>query len=111
MSDWNYVPSYGTELAPELYVDAQGYGDGYERTAPSGIHPKREVWNLRYDNITAADADAMEAYLDSKIGQSFTWTPPGRSEKRYQQKSALSRVYIGGVVVGCTVTFKEYFGP
>lgn len=110
MSDFNYIPSYQSEVSDEYAVDLAQFGDGYVATAPDGINPVKEVWRLRFDNIKLVDGEAIRAFLKTKAGLSFTWTPPGGTEKRWRHIGGVNMPRIGSAVVNLTCVFEEYFG-
>lgn len=110
MSDFAYNPSYKTAVTDEYAVDRGDYGDGYVVTAPHGINPVKEVWRLVYQDIPRTTGDAIRTFLKGKAGQSFTWTPPGASEKRWRQVGHVEMPFEGPSVVTLTVVFEEVFG-
>lgn len=110
MSDFNYIPSYKSSVSDAYAVDRAEFGDGYVLTAPNGINPVREVWRLVFDSIKRTDGDAIRAFLKSKAGRSFSWTPPGGAEKRWRQAGDVEMPFEGPSVVTLHVVFEEAFG-
>lgn len=67
--------SASRDLTPRVLV-AQ-FGDGYAQRRPDGINTQEEMWNLQFDNRTAAQAAAIDAFLKARNGVDvFVWTPP-----------------------------------
>lgn len=81
MSDFNFVPSWNSELDEEPKVLSAKFGDGYEQRAADGINSRLQMWNVKFENLTSANADTIIAFFRARNGVSyFTWTPPGAAE-------------------------------
>ena len=109
-SELAYEPSYGTEVSDQFAVDSAELGDGYEASAPAGINATREVWRLVYDRISLTNANAIRAFLATKVGASFTWTPPGGTEKRFKLLGEVSARRVGPSTCDMSFTLREHFG-
>jgi phage-related protein len=111
MSDFNYVPSYGSEVTDEYRTLVAQFGGAYKQEAPDGINPVRDVWRLVFDNITRTDGEAIRDFLRGKCGQAFTWTPPGGTEAKYKLRGEVSMPFTGGSTVSLTFVLERHFGP
>lgn len=84
MSDFTFVPSWGSDLDEEPTVAKAQFGDGYAQRVGDGINNRKQVWSLRFENLTSANADTIIAFFRTRNGaSSFTWTPPGLSEAKF----------------------------
>jgi phage-related protein len=110
MSDFNYVPSYRSDVTDQFRILRAQFGDGYAAMAPEGVNPVSEVWKLVFDQITVAEGEAIRSFLRGKIGQSFTWTNPNGVEKRYTVVGEVTMPRTGPSSVSLTCTFEEWFG-
>lgn len=111
MSDFAYVPSYSTEVTDEYAELTAQFGMGYKQTAPDGINPVKEVWRLQFSEIPLDRGEAIRAFLRTKVGSTFTWTPPGSTEKRWRRIGEVSMPRSGPTTVNLTCTFEQAFGP
>ena len=69
----NPRPSPGTENTPELKILSAQFGDGYTQETPDGINHIRSVWRLKWDALTPAQADAIEAFFVAQKGTTPFW--------------------------------------
>lgn len=77
MPTFTYTPSYGAALKTQPRVRKAQFGDGYSQRVADGINNAPRVWSLTFGKRTAADIDAIEAFLVTQAGTAyFTWTPP-----------------------------------
>lgn len=111
MSDFTYTPSYATPVTDKFRELEARFGGGYVQTAPDGLNAVAEVWSLQFEAIPLARGEAIRAFLRSKVGASFTWTPPGGSEKRFRRIGEVTMPRSGPTTVNLTCTFEEWFGP
>ena len=104
------TPSYGAAKSSEPKVNAVQFGSGYEQRVVFGINQNPKVWDLSWNNITEANADTIEAFLDARGGQeSFDWTPPAESTsyKWVCQQWNKQINYTGRATI--TATFRQVF--
>ena len=104
------TPSYGATKSSEPKVNAVQFGSGYEQRVVFGINQNPKVWDLSWNNITEANADTIEAFLDARGGQeSFDWTPPAESNsyKWVCQQWNKQINYTGRATI--TATFRQVF--
>lgn len=111
MSDFNYTPSYNTDVTDEYRTLRAQFGDGYVQEAPDGINAVRDVWRLLFENIALADGEAIRTFLRGKAGVPFTWTPPGGTEAKYKLRGEVNMPRTGGVTVNLSCVLERHFGP
>tara|TARA_R100000781_G_scaffold26209_1_gene19307 strand:- start:561 stop:905 length:345 start_codon:yes stop_codon:yes gene_type:complete len=70
--------SFGVSKSSEPVLRRTRFNDGYEQRISFGIHQNPKKWSLSWQNITEADSDTIETFLDARgaDGASFDWTPP-----------------------------------
>jgi len=72
------TPAYNSQKRSRPSVRTVQFGDGYSQRIVWGENQNPKVWNLDFRNISEADADTIETFLDARGGQeSFEWVPPG----------------------------------
>jgi phage-related protein len=70
-------PNIDFQVNHEPKIISAQMGDGYSQRTPAGINFQPRSWNLRWEPITVAEADAIEAFLIARGGyEAFWWTPP-----------------------------------
>ena len=71
------TPAYGATKSSEPKLRKVQFGDGYEQRLRFGLNQNPKIWNLTWNNITKANADIIEAFLDARAadGDAFDWRP------------------------------------
>jgi len=74
-------PDYGAQKASTPHTKVVQFNDGYEKRLSFGLNQNPKNWTLSFANITEAESDTIETFLDdrAKDAASFSWTPPGSS--------------------------------
>ena len=74
-------PDYGAQKASKPNTKVVQFNDGYEKRLSFGLNQNPKNWTLSFANITEAESDTIETFLDdrAKDAASFSWTPPGSS--------------------------------
>lgn len=107
------TPAYGATKSSAPKVRKTQFGDGYEQRIKFGLNQNPKTWDLTWNNITEANADTIEAFLDARAddGDSFDWTPPGEagSSKWVCETWQKTIPYTGRAVI--TATFRQVFEP
>jgi phage-related protein len=107
------APSYGAEKRSSPSIRSVKFGDGYEQRLTFGLNQNPKSWSLSWANITEADADTLEAFLDARAADaaSFTWTPPDTSTayKWICREWSKSIPYTGRA--NLSATFEQVFEP
>jgi phage-related protein len=107
------TPTYGAEKRSTPRQRVVQFGDGYEHRLTFGLNQNPKEWSLTWNNITEANADTIETFLDARAadGASFGWTPPDEttSYKWVCSSWTKSIPYTGRAVI--TATFRQVFEP
>ena len=77
------------------------------------MHQNAKTWNPTWDNITEAESDTIETFLDARANDadSFTWTPPNESSSgKYICNDWTKQINVAGYAT-ITATFEEVFEP
>lgn len=86
------------------------FGDGYSQDAPDGLNHMLRVWQLQFIDRTAAECDAIEAFLVGQGGYlSFDWTPPNGAAGKWKCgiQNGWQRTRRRGTLGSITCTFEE----
>lgn len=111
MSEFTWTPSYGSSVKRKPSIHKAQFGDGYAQRTQNGINANPKSRNLVFSNLTAAVADAIEAFLEGKNGSTpFTFTFPGESEQMVVCEQ-WDRMYNAYNQVTITATFEQDFAP
>ena len=105
--------SYGAQKSSKPKMRMTQFGDGYEQRTKFGLNQNPKEWSLTWQNITEANADTIETFLDARAadGASFDWTPPdaATSYKWVCQQWDKTIPYTGRATI--TATFRQVFEP
>ena len=106
-------PTYGASKSSAPSTRVVQFGDGYEQRIVSGsINNDAKQWSLNWSNISEADADTLEAFLEARKGiENFDWTPPD-TDTAYKWvcgKWTKSIPYNGRANI--SATFRQVFEP
>ena len=106
-------PDYGAQKASAPIVRKVQFGDGYEARLKYGLSQNPKVWTLSFVNLTEADSDTIETFLDARAADnaSFDFTPPGEasSSKFVCESWDKSIPYVDRATLNCT--FRQVFEP
>lgn len=106
------TPTYGAQKTSQPRVRSVQFGDGYSQRLRYGLNTNPKTWDLTWQNITEANADIIEAFLDARAGaESFTWTPPdsASASKWICQQWNKNIPYVNRATI--TATFVQVFEP
>jgi phage-related protein len=106
------TPAYGANKSSAPKVRKTQFGDGYEQRITFGLNQNPKTWDLTWQNITEANSDTIEAFLDARAadGASFDWTPPGESSAKWVCETWQKTIpYNGRATI--TATFRQVFEP
>lgn len=111
MAVFTWVPSWNSELQEDPRILETRFGDGYAQRTGDGINHIPMKWNLSFDEIPAADGDAIRAFLRARGGyEAFDWTPPGMASARFVCKT-WKRRYAAPGNASLTAVFEQDFAP
>lgn len=106
------TPAYGANKSSAPKVRKTQFGDGYEQRIRFGLNQNPKTWDLAWQNITEANSDTIEAFLDARAadGASFDWTPPGDAAGKWVCETWQKTIpYTGRATI--TATFRQVFEP
>jgi phage-related protein len=107
--------SYGAQKTSRPRTKVVQFGDGYEQRVLYGIpsHMNPKEWSLTWQNITEANADTIETFLNARAedAASFDWTPPDDATAYKWVCAEWTKVipYTGRATI--TATFRQVFEP
>ena len=110
MSEFLWVPSYGSAVTMKPSVNVIKFGDGYEQRIASGLNSQPRKWEVTFANRPILTAQAIADFLAScNAVKFFDWTPtygnPGKWVCR-EWADAQTGPYTRTI----TATFEEVFG-
>jgi phage-related protein len=103
------TPTYGAQKISQPRVRIAQFGSGYSQRSTFGLNQNPKMWNLTW-NVSEADADTIEAFLDARGGaEAFEWTPLDEATEykwicRQWEKTI---PYVGRATI--TATFEQVF--
>jgi phage-related protein len=107
------TPAYGAAKTSAPRIRKVQFGDGYEQRLTVGLNQDPKEWALTWNNITEANADTIEAFLEARAadGASFDWTPPDTSTSyKWVCESWQKTIpYTGRAIINAT--FRQVFEP
>lgn len=85
------------------------YGDGYKQSIADGVNPIQRTWTLSWDYLSIAEADAIEAFLDSHVGAVFYYRLPREQAPRTWIWTSRQRTPVLPNEDSLTVSIEERF--
>ena len=102
------TPSYGFTKNSAPIVNRAQYGSGYSQRTVFGINQDLKTLNLQWNNITEANSDTIETFLEARGGsESFDYTATGESSSSKYICTTWSKQinYTGRATI--TATFEQ----
>ena len=100
-------PSFGQRKTSRPNIKSVRYADGFEQRQLVGIaaHQNPKNYSLKFENITEAESDTIEYFLNERAldQASFTFTPP---EEAYSKTGTYSQ---SGTTITITITDHQLF--
>lgn len=107
------TPAYGAQKTSNPKLRTARFGDGYEQRVSFGLNQNPKQWDLTWQNITEANADTIETFLNARAadGASFDWTPPDEATayKWVCEQWSKTVPYTGRATI--SATFRQVFEP
>lgn len=104
------TPTYSFSKNTSPRVRTVVFGDGFEQRLSFGINQNPKTYSLEF-NVSEADSDVIEAFLNSRAfdSESFNFTPPGEGISKtgtYSRSGTTVTITITnhGVAIGDKVT-------
>tara|TARA_B100001939_G_scaffold334768_1_gene336118 strand:+ start:3230 stop:3574 length:345 start_codon:yes stop_codon:yes gene_type:complete len=75
-------PDFGAQKQNAPIVRKVQFADGFEQRLTFGLQQNPKTWTLSFVNLTEADADTIETFLNARADDnaSFDWSPPDESD-------------------------------
>lgn len=107
------TPAYGAQKTSSPTNRVVKFGDGYEQVLRFGLNQNPKSWSLSWQNITEADADTIETFLDARAndGDAFDWTPPGEATSYKWRCDEWSKTIPYNNRATITATFRQVYEP
>lgn len=106
------TPSYGAQKSSSPVTRIAKFGDGYEQRTTFGINQNPKQWDLTWNNISEANADTIETFLNARAGaESFDWTPPDESTSYKWVCEQWSKTIPYNNRATISATFRQVFEP
>ena len=106
-------PVYGVTKDINPNVTRTKFQDGYEQIIKFGLNINPKVYNLSFENITEAESDTIETFLDARIsdGDYFNWKAPDEpTTSKYRALNRKKTIPYPNLAT-IKVTFTEIFEP
>ena len=106
-------PVYGVSKNIEPFVTRTRFQDGYEQVIKFGLNINPKVYELTFENITEAQSDQIETFLNARIsdGDYFNWQAPDEAgTSKYRALNRKKTIPYPNLAT-ITVTFTEVFEP
>ncbi len=98
------MPSYATfsparaptsvDRSREVRVIGTEFGDGYEQTQADGLNALRDKLTVKWDNLTIAQTNSIDAFFQARYAVPFNWTPPQQSIQKLWRCTTWSVAYV-----------------
>ena len=107
------TPTYGTRKTNSPIVKTTQFGDGYQQRVQFGLNQNPKKFSLTWNNLTEADSDTIETFLDARAddGASFTYTPPNEPSSMQFVCPSWSKNMEFSNLATIKATFLQVFEP
>lgn len=106
-------PSYGAQKRSQPNIRKVQFGDGYEKRLSFGINQDPKEWSLEFRNLTEADADTIETFLEARAADAaaFDWSPPDDTNTYKWVCSSWTKTLPYSNLATIQTTFTQVFEP
>ena len=88
------------------------FSDGYEARLTFGLNQNPKVWTLSFVNLTEADSDTIETFLEARGGaEHFDWSPPDETDTYKWICQQWSKEMTSAGLNQLTATFQQVIEP
>jgi phage-related protein len=103
-------PDFGATKSSRPKVRNVQFGDGFSQRLRYGLNQDAKQWDLTWQNISEADSDTIEAFLEARGGaESFDWSPPDETETYKWICQQWSKQMTSAGLNQLTATFQQVF--
>jgi len=108
----DFDPTYSATKTSNPAVRTVQFGDGYQTRLSYGLNQNPKEWSLSF-NVSEADADVIEAFLDARAADSasFDWSPPDTASTYKWVCPGWTREMFSPDRSRIDVTFRQVFEP
>jgi len=108
----DFDPTYSATKTSKPAVRTVQFGDGYQTRLSYGLNQNPKEWSLSF-NVSEADADVIEAFLDARAADSasFDWSPPDTASTYKWVCPGWTREMFSPDRSRIDVTFRQVFEP
>tara|TARA_R100000231_G_scaffold78250_1_gene60570 strand:- start:18 stop:377 length:360 start_codon:yes stop_codon:yes gene_type:complete len=110
----NLQPDFGVTKTSKPFKRTIRFADGYEHRLIFGVaaHQNPKVYSLTFENITEAESDTLESFLDARAldSASFDFTPPNDVIGKYVCDNWTKRIPFPNRAT-INATFRQVFEP
>ena len=107
-------PSFSVKKEQAPVSKVVRFADGYEHRLIFGVaaHQNPKVYSLTFENITEAESDTIETFLDARAldSASFDFTPPNDVQGKYVCDNWTKRIPFPNRAT-INATFRQVFEP
>ena len=105
--------SYPVTKASKPKTRTVVFGDGYEHRLLFGLNQNPKTFTLVWKNISEADSDTIETFLDARAndGASFTYTPPNEPSAMQFKCESWNKIMNVATLATINATFIQVFDP
>ena len=108
-------PTYGQQKRSAPNTRTVRFADGFEQRILFGLasHQNPKIYELTWNNITEAESDTIETFLDARANDSasFTYTPPNESSSSQYVCESWTKTINYPNLASIKATFREVFEP
>lgn len=106
----NPSPDTGIDRSCKPNIKEAKYGDGYSQRISFGINQAALTVNLAYTNITEAEKQVLENFINQHAGgQAFKWAMPDEYLERKWYFSEWNVIYVKFGIYTVKATLQEVF--
>ena len=106
------APDYGAAKASKPNIKNVQFGDGYSQRLRYGLNTDLKSWTLTWQNITEANTDTIETFLEARGGaEHFDWSPPDETETYKWICQQWSKQMTSAGLNQLTATFQQVIEP
>ena len=99
----------GTGYTNKIRANVNEFGDGYAQVIRTGINTHEQEVTLTWAWLSAADADAIEAFLLARNGESFSYTLPSENTAKLWRCLEWTTHYVEKGGRSITAKFKRTY--
>ena len=105
-------PDYGASKKAQPRVNSAQFGSGYSQRSTFGINNDLKTWDLTWENLTLAEANDIEDFLEARGGvQAFNWSPPDETNTYVWICKAWTKTLPYSNLFNIQATFEEVPEP